>query len=332
MDPLIIFIHNVKAAGTTLRGIFRRQYEPGAVFTTSHAYFDLAQLDLEPVRAGVEQGKLHVVQGHIPFGLHEHVTRSATYVTLLRAPVDRLVSHYHSRVERGYGARVLRSGDRTMSLEEYVETGGVKELDNAMTRRLSGLDPDVGGCSRAMLERAKEHLDRHFSVVGLSERFDETLVLLARTFGWKYLLYTRTNVTAERPPIDSLPSTTRDLIAARNVLDVELYEHATRLFEAALDRQGPDLRRAVDALRRVNRANAAGGPRGRAAGEYEADLRRGMVEEHRWLVAREGDLDRELRGMRGRRTRAKAALEQVRRRVAQLEKANGRARAVDDAL
>ena len=52
-----------------------------------------------------------------------------------------------------------------------------------------------GPCTAEIFERAKENLRRHFSVVGLSERFEETLALMKLRFGWKLKSYASFNVT-----------------------------------------------------------------------------------------------------------------------------------------
>ena len=47
----------------------------------------------------------------------------------------------------------------------------------------------------------------------------------------------------------------------RNEFDLELYEHARRLFEDAVARQGPSFQREVAAFRMLNRIPNALGPR-----------------------------------------------------------------------
>ena len=57
------------------------------------------------------------------------------------------------------------------------------------------LDTPFGACTSDMLERAKRHIEERFSFVGITERFDESLVLLRRTFAWKPPYYVAANVT-----------------------------------------------------------------------------------------------------------------------------------------
>ena len=73
-------------------------------------------------------------------------------------------------------------------------------------------------------------MTNHFSVVGLTDRFDETLALAKTLFGWKIENYGSFNVTKGRPRKDEVPSEIRDVIAERYQYDMQLYEYATSLF------------------------------------------------------------------------------------------------------
>jgi hypothetical protein len=86
----------------------------------------------------------------------------------------------------------------------------------------------------ATLERAKAVIDRHDLVVGLQDRFDESLLLMVRAFGWGYPAFRNENVSRDRPGTADLPTSTMELIRERNALDIELCEHARRRFEREL--------------------------------------------------------------------------------------------------
>jgi hypothetical protein len=62
-------------------------------------------------------------------------------------------------------------------------------------------------------------------VVGLTERIEETFVLLRRALEARYVAYVSRNVS---PPLD-VSARAIDLIRERNELDTELYAHAKRL-------------------------------------------------------------------------------------------------------
>ena len=96
-----------------------------------------------------------------------------------------------------------------------------------------------------ILRKAKENL-QYFSVVGLTEHFEESLALMKLRFGWELKSYSSFNVTRTRPKKRDLPQSTLDLIAERNRFDIELYDCAAKIFQAAINRTemkiGPALR------------------------------------------------------------------------------------------
>ena len=92
-------------------------------------------------------------------------------------------------------------------------------------------------------EEQSDHLSQHFSVVGLFERFEESLALMKLRFGWQLKSYSSFNVTRSRPKRGDLPSTTLDLIMEKNRFDVALYQRAATRFEAAVRKQPDEVNR-----------------------------------------------------------------------------------------
>jgi hypothetical protein len=89
-------------------------------------------------------------------------------------------------------------------------------------------------CNAAILTAAKENLARQFIVVGLTERFDETLALLKVVLGWRVKRYSSFRVARNRVPKQLVAPTTLALIQERERFDLALYECAASLFEKAI--------------------------------------------------------------------------------------------------
>jgi hypothetical protein len=140
-----------------------------------------------------------------------------------------------------------------LSIEDFVLHLSCREADNDQTRRISGLEPVFGACSISILEKAKDNLRRYFSVVGVTEYFDETLILIKRMLGWTYeACYLPNLVNKDRPTSASLPQKSVDAILERNELDVKLYEFAKEsLYERIAD-QGPDFHSEVRIFKALN--------------------------------------------------------------------------------
>jgi hypothetical protein len=185
---LIIFLHIPKAGGTTIQGIINQQYGKDKVFR-----FDginaRCKIDLLPK---YRQHKLDLVYGHFAFGLHNFLDCPSTYFTILRYPVARFISHYY--VQRSSNCPE-HERDKEMSLEDYVAYKEGK-ASNLQTYMLYGLSKASATDNTSILEVAKQNLCQYFSVIGLVERFDETLVLLSHVFGWKFPVHIKQNVTS----------------------------------------------------------------------------------------------------------------------------------------
>lgn len=89
-----------------------------------------------------------------------------------------------------------------------------------------------------MLALAKENIDKHFAVVGLTERFDETLILCQLAFNWKMPFYTKRNVTQKKADSSNMDAETLEVIRQYNALDIELYEYAQKRFEQQIQSYG----------------------------------------------------------------------------------------------
>jgi hypothetical protein len=232
--------------------ILRRQFPASRVMELRNPVTDLTRLRREGANpyfaalAEPERARPRLIMGHATFGLHEHIPRPSTYVTLLRDPVSLNVSLYHYIRRTPNHVLHGRIKDHP-TLESFLQSGISLETDNSMTRAIAGdTSTPFGGCTDEMLAAAKEHVETNFSLVGFTERFDESLLLLGRVFGWSRLHYVPVNVAGGRRPRESIPASTVELIRRQNRLDVQLFGWATERFDATIAADptfGEDLRR-----------------------------------------------------------------------------------------
>jgi hypothetical protein len=249
--PLIAFVHIPKTAGASVKTMFARAFSIGAVI-------DAGNYLLNPERAvttvsGDRIARGRVAVGHIPYGLFRAHLRSDTrYVTLLRDPVDRVLSYYHShirRTRRTEEARVVT----TDSLQEAIELR-LPEIGNLATRFLCGDSAPMDELPADALDRAKANLGQ-FDFVGVTERFDESIVAMQRVLGLPPVAYEREHVSEGRPSAEEVPEAQRQLIIEMNALDLDLYDFARALFEERVRDAGDDL--VTEAARLGQRARMA---------------------------------------------------------------------------
>ena len=248
----LLFIHVPKTAGTTIDSVLHRQYRSDEIFRVGRDIQGNYKVYIEMDSA--ERARFRVMIGHIPYGVHEYISGSFAYFTFLRDPIERTISHYYFlRGEPGHPLADMLKGNWP-SLEKCLELEMDPMMFNAHTRLLSGVwyGPKPGKCTKEHLEMAKENLRLRFSVIGLTERFDESLILLKRAFGWRDIRYSRWNVTQGRPKKKDLPASTRTVVESANLLDMELYAYGQELFSDQIRNRERQIAFEVRRLRLAN--------------------------------------------------------------------------------
>jgi hypothetical protein len=248
----IYFLHVPKTAGTTFHGFLSAQFDVNAV-CPAHLWHQMIRMTPEEVET------YSFIWGHFYAYLHRHVPAPMHYVTLVRDPVERALSHYghimlhpqhylHARARQAgsFGA-YLRDPELATTLNNFQVRSYSVDLDpKAIASRLPPMSHGGLELERALetaaptapidylLGIARRRLEQ-MCFVGITERLDESVRLACHTFGWQA---PRTvdvlNANSERPRAIDISAADRTLLRELNAADYELYEHATRLFEEAL--------------------------------------------------------------------------------------------------
>ena len=246
-ESVIAFVHIPKTAGTTLNAILARAYSPdetceimmrgmslrvpGVVIVPKRM---ISHSKIRRLKSALKHRPApRLIRGHFDLSLGKLLPADTRFFTLLRDPVERAVSHYyHYRRQTSDPIHPLAMRS---TLTEWVGNCGLVEMDNGQTRRLAGaMKLPCGRVTPQTLERAKSALARNCEVVGLTERFDESLILLHRAFDWPLCRLAPHNVgdcrtQHARPSAEELKT-----IEACNRYDLELYRFACALFDRAV--------------------------------------------------------------------------------------------------
>ena len=237
----VIFIHIPKAAGTTFKEILWRQYGYRDSFKVQSG--ELTQPSIDKFRHLPESKKSRfcLIYGHMPFGLHRWLPRSAAYITILRNPVERVASEYYYILRTPIHPLNPELVGKNLSLQDYVRKIADMNTTNLQTRWVSGcvdfdsVIPPYENLPANALDLAKENIKNCFSVCGLTERFDESILLMKRILGWKNVYYMKREVGRRRPQRDELSSSTLRLIEKHEEKDLELFEYAAKRLAEMLD-------------------------------------------------------------------------------------------------
>ncbi|KYR01484.1 hypothetical protein DLAC_01470 [Tieghemostelium lacteum] len=243
----IIFIHNPKTAGTTLKKILLKNVDISRYFhKDAHPTPSEIPVVLEST----------FIFGHMKFGLHYHfeqyyknpnasitvLTREVqdrddkmtpySYLAVFREPVERVYSHYFFLKE--HIDHPLHSQTMRLPFQKWVERSPIAH--NEMCRRLVGItreDSTPDDFQQQCLHRLKHDI----KFVGLTERFNETLVLMSHYLGFQDIHSTSENIGHVKNEY-ILTDEDREFIANYNSADVALYNEAKLIFEKQIDSVG----------------------------------------------------------------------------------------------
>jgi len=229
MKELVIFIHIPKTAG---KSFFETLIRPSIPHQQIYRFRGLRKLIFD------KKDTYTFIVGHAPYGLGLFFpSRKVKYITLLRDPIERIVSQYYF-IKQGDKKKFIhryRDYVDAVSLKEFCEN---RKFQNMQTRFMAGLLQDrfypwstTRFQEKKILQLAIKHLKDHDIYFGLRESFDESIARFQKKFGWE-----RNNDVGRmkkgfiRPKVAELDIETVKIIKNANKLDLELYQFARNYF------------------------------------------------------------------------------------------------------
>jgi hypothetical protein len=230
-DPCFFFIHIMKTGGATFRQFVYKNFAEGAVYPVPRIDdMDRAWLIAELLALPDERrAGLHAYTGHFPFVVTEMMGIDFVTMTILRDPVDRVVSYLKH-------AKRYHKQHQELSLEEIYEDAfwfpTVMHNHQSKIFSMRDSDPlesylDVIDVDDGRLTSACENLER-VDVLGLTHRHGEFVDEMHRRYGWSFADVKNRRVAKE--PWEASDAL-RKRIADDNAADIAFYEYGCRLYE-----------------------------------------------------------------------------------------------------
>lgn len=230
---MIYFLHIPKTAGSTIRSILAQNFPR-----------HMRLVDKEAIKISkIELDKIKLISGHFSYGIHEILSKPGSYFTMLRHPIDRFFSEYHYIKDRWQHDPGMRNNwmqyptfhifsKENLSIEYFVDNCP-NYMDNIIIRKILGYIPENRRVNNVDLETAKIYLKENIDIFGISERFNESILLIARRYNFLCPVYIVKNVGIEK----KISSIVREKVAEKQRYDIELYKWAVNRFNEIVDSQ-----------------------------------------------------------------------------------------------
>jgi len=223
----IIFPHIWKTGGTSLASIFYNLFSQD----------ECVRVEDKPVES---YQNTRFLTGHMPYGLHNVLSKPYTYIGLIREPIERVVSSYYfMKEQKGHPLYQLVN---QLTLEESLSPEIHPYLDdnyhNHQTRIFAGIETMISKDHiPCIFEQASiitnKHLKQAISNIEKDYSFISTLEHILVNYSKLYQVvncsctesFPHLGKTSDRPKLDNINQQALKLIREFNGLDIQLYNY-----------------------------------------------------------------------------------------------------------
>lgn len=253
MKDLFIHLHIPKTGGTTLRDIIQRQYRAEKILMIPK--LEESENILKEVSTS-QINQLKLIQGHLKYGIHNHFHRRAKYFAIIRDPINRVLSTYYYVLSQKNNPQNLSTSNNQMTIYDFVQSGVNPFLINGQTQLISGKTGNIDNPiieSEELFSLAKENIENDFLFLGITEMFDETILILKNMLGWHMPYYSIANRTKKKPNYDAVNPTIISFIKEHNQLDIKLYNITKTSLLNRIAKENDIFQNRINKFKKINR-------------------------------------------------------------------------------
>ena len=207
-------MHIPKTAGMSLQQIIRKHYR-------YPEELELIYTNRQNQNGFEDKKDLKVVMGHYRYGFQKYSKREPLLYTFLRNPVEHVISHYFYTLDKPEKFEFLPEG-----IHNVIDFARCPYGYNLQTRFISGIN-QIEGNEEEALQTAISHL-KEFKLVGLTEAFDTSLLMLKELLGLNRVFYQKRNSGVARTK-RQISAEERSELERILQWDIKLYQAAKQL-------------------------------------------------------------------------------------------------------
>lgn len=274
---ILVNIHVGKTGGSTMNEIIikhfsdqdhvninctkqpEERYSYGSIRKPIEDFYTVANVQFIP----------HVTTGgHVGLEVLNFIPQNenAKAFAIIREPKSLMISNFWYAVQtvnpfkEWFGKLDISNLDER--LFKFISTGGsgspYKPYNNLSIRWFSRnnkvYDHKVP-ITEEIFQEIKNNIKNDFLLIGLTHRFEETLIAFRRLMGWKFdeqLFYKQKNKTEFKMPESSYPDSILELESERVNFEIRLYKWLEKRFDSLIKLLGSDFDEEVRMFKRLN--------------------------------------------------------------------------------
>ncbi|MGC4020646.1 MAG: sulfotransferase family 2 domain-containing protein [Cyclobacteriaceae bacterium] len=227
MSYFTIILHIQRSGGSSLDKILQKQFNSTFLSRQLKRFTRGKDLTKQEYWRKIKMSERYY-SSHICYGIHEFLPQPYKYVAFVRDPLQRIISLYKYSLQNKDSFYHNVAVGKTF--EEFVLKSELHELDNGQTRVIAGGDypnffinrTPYGKCDEGLLQIALGNIEKDFLMVGVTELYYESIVLLSKLNNWELEEFANLNSSAgiNLEISDAL----KDQIRKANWLDYKLFE------------------------------------------------------------------------------------------------------------